>query len=278
MTSLNTLLFALLLLMVLVWFVCVRNLSHLLRDRHAEKYDQMGLADLWPRDAAGWLSGFNNAGPVYALLRFLLRGEDRALHDADVSRLAAFMRWFFFAYLALFFALLLPIPSGEHRPRANPRHDAVPTATGIEQRRERLFVPYRAKQWAQAIAAYDALRPESEQDAPLTYWRGMAYWQLGEADRALQDFRRAIELDPDNFEAHRGADRILSAQQRWEEILEMWDRYIERTPASAEAYFERGGTHFHKGDLAAAQADAAKSCELGKREACVQAERLKAKL
>jgi hypothetical protein len=33
----------------------------------------------------------------------------------------------------------------------------------------------------------------------------MAHWQLGHADQALRDFRRVIELEPTNFEAHRGA-------------------------------------------------------------------------
>ena len=67
------------------------------------------------------------------------------------------------------------------------------------------------------------------------------------------------------------------AEQRREEAfrLQLWDRYIARIPINAEAYFERGGTNFHNGDLAAAQAGAAKACELGKTEACPLAERLK---
>ena len=72
----------------------------------------------------------------------------------------------------------------------------------------------------------------------------MAHWQLGDTDQALQDFRRVIELEPANFEAHRSADRILSGQRRWDQVLDLWNRYIARTPASAEAYFERGGTNF----------------------------------
>ena len=55
----------------------------------------------------------------------------------------------------------------------------------------------------------------------------------------------------------------------------MWNRYISRQPPDAEAYFERGGTHFHKGDMAASRADAAKACELGKAQACTMVERLK---
>lgn len=278
MTSLEGVLFTVLLLMVLVWFVCVGKLSRQLRDRHAEKYEQMRLADLWPRDLAGWFSGHNNAKPVFALLRFLLRSEDLALRDADISSLSVFMRWFFYVYLGLFLVLLFSFLSQNDQSRASRGQNAVEVSSRAEQRRDQAFDLHRAQKWAEAIAVYDELLRESERDAELSYWRGMAHWSLNHADQALQDFRRVIELQPTNFDAHRSADRILSRQRRWDEVLEIWDRYIGRVPTNAEAHFERGGTNFHKGNLAAAQADAAKACELGKSEACSWAERLKSKL
>lgn len=104
--------------MVLVWFVCVSKLSRRLHDRHPEKYEQMRLADLWPRDLAGWFAGHNNAKPVFALLRFLSRREDLALHDADISSLSVFMRWFFYVYFGLFLVLVFLILSQNHQNRA----------------------------------------------------------------------------------------------------------------------------------------------------------------
>lgn len=266
-----------LMLMVLAWFVCVSKLSRQLRDRHAEKYEQMGLADMWPRDLAGWLSGHNNAKPVFRLLRFLFRGEDVALHDADISSLSVFMRRFFYVYLGLFLMLVLSIVSQGNQSPARQGRNAVEVSSRTDQRRDQAFSLHRAKKWPEAIVVYDELLRESERDAELSYWRGMAHWNLDHADQALQDFRRVLELEPTNFDAHRSADRILSRQKRWDEILDMWDSYIEKVPANAEAYFERGGTNFHKGNLAAAQADAARACELGKSEACSMAERLKSR-
>jgi len=151
------------------------------------------------------------------------------------------------------------------------------TSPVTDPRRRQAFELHRAGKWAQAIAAYDILLRENERDAELAYWRGMAQWKLNRVDEALEDFRRVIEWDPTNFDANVNADRILSAQHRWDEILEMWDRYISRMPTKAEAYFERGGTQYHKGNVAASQADAAEACRLGKSEACVWAERLKGK-
>jgi tetratricopeptide (TPR) repeat protein len=75
--------------------------------------------------------------------------------------------------------------------------------------------------------------------------------------------------------AARSADHLLARQKRWDEILEIWNRYISRQPPNADAYYERGGTHFQKGDMAAARADATKACELGKAQACEMVERLK---
>jgi len=275
MTSIQIVMFALLMLMVLVWFWYVNKLSAKLRERHPEKYDEMGLEGMWPKDAAGWLAGHNNAGPVMALVRFLWRREDADLQDMEVSDLVSFMRLFVCVYLVLFLALVFSILTMEVRGRPQRDTNTADVSSAVEQRREKVYAPFREKRYADAIAAYEALQPESGRDAELTYWRGMAHWRLGDADQALRDFRRAIVLDPANYDAHRYADRIMSNQQRWDEILEMWNRYIEKNPANAAAYFERGGTNYHKGNMAAAQADVARACELGKHEACAWVERLK---
>ena len=277
-TPLEAVLFGVLALMVLAWFAGVAKLSRRLRERHPAKYEQMGLEFMWPQNLGQWLSGYNNSGPVFALLRFLWRREDAELGDLEISSQTTFLRWHFALYLILFTALVTSILRGAWVMEVRQKQAAIEVANRPEYRRERVFGPAREKRWADTIAAYDALQPESGKDAELTYWRGMAHWGLGRGDQALQDFRRAIELDPAYFDAIRYADRLLSQQQRWDEILELWDRYIDKSPANAEAYFERGGTHFHKGNLAAAQADAAKACELGKAEACAMSEKLKARL
>ena len=152
---------------------------------------------------------------------------------------------------------------------------AAQTSSLAQQHREEAFRLHREQRWEDAIAVYDQLLQESERDAELRYWRGMAHWKLDHTDAALQDFRAVIELEPTNFDAHRSADRILSLQGRWDEVLEIWDDYIARTPTNADAFFERGGTNYHKGDLAAARADAARACELGHAEGCSWWERLK---
>ena len=268
--SLQGVLFALLILMVLAWFACVRKLSRELRERHPGKFDEMGLDGVWSTD--------DNTKPVFALLAFLLGREDRDLGDPAVSSLATFMRWFFFVYLGLFVVLVYTILSPGPQGRGAPLASAVQAPSRPADRREEALALYRAQKWEPAIAAFDALLEESTRNAELKRLRGAAHLQLRHFDEALLDFRGVIEIEPSNFDAHRDADRILSRQQRWDEVITMWDRYIALVPADAEAYFERGGTYYHKRDFTASHADAVRSCELGKAEACAWAERLKERL
>jgi tetratricopeptide (TPR) repeat protein len=63
-------------------------------------------------------------------------------------------------------------------------------------------------------------------------------------------------------------DYILASQGKWDEILDIWNRFLALEPNNAEAYFERAGTHKHKGDMDSALADLDRACDLGKQEAC----------
>ncbi len=272
MTRLESGLVTILAVMVLGWFFCVNRLSHLLRDRYPETYEAMRLAGMSPRSLWEWYAGSSDARPVFALLHFVLRREDAELHDAEISRLTRIARGLFCVYVGLFMSLLFLFvgrTAGDVATR-NP-------GTVQQQRREDAFQLQREARWEEAVARYDQLLRESERDAELHYYRGVVHWKLNHPDQALDDFRRVIELAPTHFEAHRSADRLLSQQQRWDEILEMWNAYLAQAPTDAEAYFERGGTNFHRGDLAAAQADAAQACRLGKAEGCVWEARFKAR-
>jgi len=150
----------------------------------------------------------------------------------------------------------------------------APELPAVVRRRE-AFRLHRAGQFAEALPVYDTLLADADIDVELHFFRGIAHWKLAHNDLALQDFRRVIALDTANFTANQYADRILSAQQRWDEVIAIWNNFIRYNPANAEAYYERGGTYFHKGDLAASFVDATKSCELGKKDGCAQAARLK---
>lgn len=135
---------------------------------------------------------------------------------------------------------------------------------------------HREKKWPEAKAAFDELAVEIPHDARAFYGRGVANRNLGNPDAALADFRQVIALDPSHYPSYVEVDRILSARQRWDELLAMWGDFLARYPGKAEAWYERAGTNFHKGDLAAAIADATRACELGLAAACRQVEKQRA--
>lgn len=277
MTSVQGVLFAALIVMVLVWFYCVRSLARQLLQRHADLHEAMDLSSMWD------ISGRGNGKAVLSMLRFLLRKEYGVLEDPEITRLSAFMRWFFVAYMGMFgylaFTIVRQQPALDPPVAAasSPSPAELPKKPVTEERRQAAYDLHRAMKWPQAIAAYDALLRDGGDNAEILFWRAMAQWKSAHFDEALRDFQRVIEMEPRHLDALRNADALLARQRRWDEIIAMWDRYIEREPPNAEAYFERGGTYSHKGDMAAARADAAKACELGKALACRMVERLKAR-
>jgi tetratricopeptide (TPR) repeat protein len=274
MTLVQGILFASLLAMFVAWIVCINRLSRRLRERHPGKYQEMALDELWPEGLGGWLRGFDNARPVFALLRFLFRRDDYRLRDDAVVRIAGQMRVLLVVYSIVFVVLAGWIVGDS----LSPGKRAPVAAAPAEQLAARATELHRAGKFAEAIAAYDGLLGPAGADAELVYWRGMAHWKLGHTVEALRDFRRAIELSPGYFEASLAADRILSSQRRFDDCIELWNGYLRAAPRDAEAYYERGGSHFHKGDLQAAHADLVRACELGKANACARAEKLKARL
>lgn len=182
---------------------------------------------------------------------------------------------YYFVYMAAFgvlaVSILRDLPDDDHAERAVAAEPEKPA----DEAREAAFEFHRAQKWPQAIAAYDQWTKRNGEDAEILYWRAMAHWKSAQFDEAYRDFRRVIDLDPAHLEAYRNADRLLARQKKWDEIITMWNWYISRQPPSAEAYFERGGAYFHKGDMAAARADAARACELGKNQGCRMVEQLK---
>lgn len=76
---------------------------------------------------------------------------------------------------------------------------------------------------------------------------------------------------PDDIEAVRGMDYALAKEGKYDRVIALWDRYLEKHPDAARAYLERGGAHFQAGHQERANADARRACELGLNEGCLRA-------
>jgi hypothetical protein len=130
----------------------------------------------------------------------------------------------------------------------------------------------KTRQGALGLAWFQGyeLQSKDPSDAVEYLKRGRAGMAAGLHDQAVADFTKVTELAPTTIEAYRSLDRLLSRRKQWQAIITHWSRYIALQPESAEAYLERGGAHFQKGDRAAAVRDAEKACQLGNKEGCRQ--------
>ena len=119
-----------------------------------------------------------------------------------------------------------------------------------------------------AIATCDRVLTMHPRYADAFSYRGHAYDKKGDLAHAEKDYLRAIEIDPTNVDTYRGLDRVLFQQNRLDEIVRHWNRYLRRRPRDATAFLERGGAFHRKGERELAKRDVTKACRLGNEEAC----------
>ncbi len=91
---------------------------------------------------------------------------------------------------------------------------------------------------------------------------GMEYYDQGELDKAVAEFETAIELDPNDAEAHRNLGTAYGEQGKWEEAAAAYERAIEVNPDFGEAYGDMAGAYFYLGKIAEASAAGEKAIEL----------------
>ncbi len=92
--------------------------------------------------------------------------------------------------------------------------------------------------------------------------RGMEYYAQGELAQAIAELEKAIELDPNNAEAHRNLGTAYGEQGKWEQAAAAYEKAIELAPDFGEAYGDMAGAYFYVGKLAEATAAGEKGIEL----------------
>lgn len=93
--------------------------------------------------------------------------------------------------------------------------------------------------------------------------------RLAKADSGrLPQLQAKAQADQRDFATRLRIDHVLASQQRWPEIVQMWDDYIANNPDDPRAYNERAGTYYFMGKRAEFEANTKKACELGMERAC----------
>ena len=92
--------------------------------------------------------------------------------------------------------------------------------------------------------------------------RGYTYGSQGKPDKAIEDYTRAIELEPNSALAYSNRGAAYQKQGNLEQAIEDCTSAIELKPNNDQAYKNRGGAYYEQGNLEQAIEDFTSAMEL----------------
>ena len=117
-------------------------------------------------------------------------------------------------------------------------------------------------EYGRAIQDFDKAIELEPNDAETYCNRGNAYTNKGEYDRAIQDYDKVIELEPKHVEAHAHRGAAYGNKGEHDRAIQDFDKAIELDPSDAEVYCIRGIAYEHKGEYNRAVQNYDKAIEL----------------
>jgi len=91
---------------------------------------------------------------------------------------------------------------------------------------------------------------------------GVSHLNTNKPEKALEDFTRAIQIDPTKADGYLGRANTLQTLGQYEASLQDYDKAIDIDPKLANAYVNRGSTYSHLGKYKKAIADYEKALAL----------------
>ena len=127
---------------------------------------------------------------------------------------------------------------------------------------------YTISDWDRAITSFsDALGqvkdPIKELDKSIVYiYRGSAYVQLKDYDRAIADYNQAIKLDPNFTDAYNNRGLAYDDKKDYDRAIADYNQALKLDPSLAIAYYNRGLAYKNQGNKDKAVGDFKKFLEL----------------
>jgi tetratricopeptide (TPR) repeat protein len=91
---------------------------------------------------------------------------------------------------------------------------------------------------------------------------GASNLNTGKPEKALEDFNRAIKIDPQKAAGYLGRANTLNIMGRYQEAIDDYDRTLDINPQLANAYINRASAYSHLGAYEKAIVDYEKGLEL----------------
>ena len=96
--------------------------------------------------------------------------------------------------------------------------------------------------------------------------RGVSFSELGRYERAIEDFNRALEINPRYALAYNNRGAAYAKKGDLDRAISDFNRAIEINPGYADAYVNRGLAYYNKGDLDRAIFDFNRALEINPRD------------
>ncbi|MDA8014944.1 MAG: tetratricopeptide repeat protein [Gammaproteobacteria bacterium] len=137
----------------------------------------------------------------------------------------------------------------------------------LDKKAEALFAK---KKWEEGIHICTQAVDLADQDASIPDYlkaslynnRGVAYGHTGAYDRAVNDYTKALELNPKLFLAYTNRGDAYSNKRDYDRAIADHNKALEIQPDYAPAYLNRGNAYCGKTDLDRAIADYTKALEI----------------
>ena len=98
--------------------------------------------------------------------------------------------------------------------------------------------------------------------------RGSAYGEKGHYDRAIEDFNKAISINPNYAGAYNNRGNAYYKKGQYDRAIEDYNKAIALDPNDALAYTNRGAAYALKGVMGRAISDFQKGCDMGYELGC----------
>ena len=116
--------------------------------------------------------------------------------------------------------------------------------------------------WEEAIEDFTkAIELEPDRDQGYNN-RGAVYYEQGNWEEAIEDFTRAIKLNPNNDQAYYNRGTTYCKQDNPDKAIEDYTKAIELNPDNDQTYNNRGAVYYEQGNWEEAIADHTKAIEL----------------
>jgi protein O-mannosyl-transferase len=129
--------------------------------------------------------------------------------------------------------------------------------------------------WKNSITLWNyVIKKEPGEMTPAYYNLGLFYGQKGSLDMAIQNFSRAIEINPKFDMAFNNRGTTFYLQGQYERAFDDFNQAINLSQNNAEAYTNRGYVYLERGDKALAIPDLQRACSLGNEPGCAALQHL----